>query len=88
MNHTHPFPWRELFAHEMLGWSTVAVADRCGDPYNAEGNIWTYRHDRDPSNLLGDPDRIEVQLWFEGPRLAHAWITLEFHEQPYHEVLF
>lgn len=84
-----PFPFRPLLAGELRGMSVEEMTELAGSPDDLNGDIWVYRMGRDvPEGTLGDPRSVEVQVWFDEQRLAHAWLRLVFADGlDYQEVL-
>jgi hypothetical protein len=69
--------------------SVEEMTELAGAPDDLNGDIWVYRMGRDvPEGTLGDPRSVEVQVWFDERRLAHAWLRLVFADGlDYQEVL-
>ena len=89
MDQVRPFPFRPLLAGELRGMSPDELDDLAGAPDERVGDVWVYKMGRDvPQGTLGDPRSVEVQLWFDAERLAHAWLRLVFADGlDYQEVL-
>ena len=89
MDKVRPFPFRPLLAGELRGMSSNDILDLAGPPDDRNGEVWVYRMGRDvPEGTLGDPRSVEVQVWFDESRLAHAWLRLVFADGlDYQEVL-